>query len=402
LGADEALPEDSVLTIGGKNSSLFVVNGFTQTLSGLATAGNNTRQVINYDTATSPSVPTTAGTVIFDIADQPEVDQEFFFGSAFGVDENSDKGNLNIVKNGEGNIALAKVRVAGTVEVNAGALQIGNAAEFSVMGDITNSSVLIIDESATASSFTAEAGSELTFNWQISDWNGAAGTGYTQLTILGDATLNADSALNIVIEEANLANFRESSASFQITDVRGTTSFTPNVTLDATGFTSGTGTWALRSQGENLFLDYTAGAGDGSYTSWAAGFPALTGGLNDDDDSDGVANGLEFFFFNSDPTTASNLGAALKLESAAGDGIFVFTHDRPIGASDVTLSYEWSSTLDGEWTVGGQSENGIVVTITPASPVPAALGYETVTVTVSSDPSTLEKVFVRASVSLAP
>ena len=401
VGIDEVLPADTVLTIGGKNNSLFVVNGFIQTLSGLTTAGNNTRQVINYDLVSSPSVPTTAGTVILDIADQADVDQEFVYGSAFGVDETTDAGNLNIIKNGGGSIVLGNVRVAGTVEVNTGTLQIGNSFGFSVVGDITNNDFLIIDEATTANSFTAEADSEVTFNWEVSDWTGAAGAGYTQLTILGDATLHEDSTLNIVVEEAaDLMNFNESAASFQITVVGGTTTLTTDVNLDTSGFTSGTGTWALRPDGENLFLDYTAGAGDGSYASWAAGFPALTGGFDADDDNDGVSNGLEYFFFNSDPTAAGNLGADLILESATGSGNIVFTHDRPIGATDVTVTYEWSTTLDGDWTLSGGNRGGTIVTITPGVAVPAATGYETVTVSASSTLAIPDKVFVRVSVSM--
>lgn len=170
--------------------------------------------------------------------------------------------------------------------------------------------------------------------------------------------------------------------------------------LDTSGFTSGTGTWALRPDGENLFLDYTAGAGDGSYASWAAGFPALTGGFDADDDNDGVSNGLEYFFFNSDPTAAGNLGADLILESATGSGNIVFTHDRPIGATDVTVTYEWSTTLDGDWTLSGGNRGGTIVTITPGVAVPAATGYETVTVSASSTLAIPDKVFVRVSVSM--
>lgn len=398
LGIEEALPSDTILTIGGKNSSLLVVNGFKQTFSGLNTAGNNTRQITNYDAATSPSVPTTAGTVVLSIADQADVDQEFFYGAAFGVNEATDAGNLNIVKNGEGRIALGNVRIAGSVEVNEGTLQIGNGVGFSVVGNIINEATLVIDETSTASSVIAEGGSSTTVNWHVSDWTGEAGTGFTQITIEGDAILDATSNLNIVVEEVDLVNFTESDASFEMIVVGGTTTLTPNFTLDTSGFTSGNGTWALRPDGENLFLDYTAGAA-GSYTNWVAGFAGLIGGFTDDDDNDGVSNGLEYFFFNSDPTVASNLGAALSASGVTNAGEFAFTHDRPLDLSDLTVTYEWSSTLDGDWTASGVEDNGTTVTITPGGTTPAANGYETVTVTATSAPEILEKIFMRVSVS---
>ncbi len=398
LGVDEALPDDTVLTIGGNSSSLFVLNGFTQTLSGLEIAGNNTRQIINYDSVSSPSVPTTAGTVILDIADQAGVDQEFAYNSTFGLNETTDGGNLSIIKNGDGVIQLGTVRVAGAVDINGGGLRLGNSDGVTAVGNLTNNASLIIDEATTASSLTAGASSETTFNWEVSDWAGAAGVGFTQFTVTGDATFDPTSSLTIVVEEAALVNFTESDMSFQIATVGGTTTLTPNIILDTSGFTTGTGTWALRPDGNNVFLDYTAGAGDGSYGSWAAGFGGLTGGFDDDDDNDGVSNGLEFLF-NGNPTVAGNSGSGLIAESAAGSGDLVFAHDRPIDLSGVTVTYEWSTTLNGDFTTSGVANGGSTVTITPGATVPAAAGYETVTVTTSSAPA-LDKLFVRVSVSM--
>ncbi|MGJ8724789.1 MAG: hypothetical protein ACSHYB_09555 [Roseibacillus sp.] len=401
LGIDEALPDDTILTIGGGGSSLFVLNGFTQTLTGLSTAANNIRQVINYDTATSPGIPTETGTVILDIADDPAVDEEFNFGSAFGVTVADDRGNLDVVKNGDGAIGLGTVAITGSVDINAGTLRIGNSLGACIVGDVTNDASLTIDEATTAASFTAGAGSDTTFNWEVSDWTGAAGTGFTQLAVTGDVTLDTTSSLNIVIEEAALANFTESNASFIVATIGGTPTLVPSqITLDSSGFTSGTGTWALNVVGTDVVLDYTAGAASGPYAAWSAGFARLTGGFNDDDDSDGIANGLEYYFFNSDPTVANSSTSPLCVESAAGAGEIVFTHDRPVDDSDITATYEWSTTLDGDWTASGVANGANTVTITPGTPVAAATGYETVTVTTSSVPATLEKVFVRLSVSM--
>ena len=400
MGANEVLPDDTVLTIGGDGTSRFILDGFTQTLSGLAIAANNTRQIVNHDATASPSVPATAGTVILDIEDQPGVDTEFNFLAAFGVNEATDAGNLNIVKNGEGTIALQNVRVAGTVDINAGTLRIGQSNGFSVVGDLTNNDTLIIDEAVTANSFTAGASSDTSFNWEVSDWTGAAGTGFTQFAVLGDVTLDPTSSLNIVVEEASLVNFTEADTSFIIATIGGATTIDASqVTIDSTGFTSGTGTWSARIDGSNIILDYTLAAA-GPYAAFAASFPGLTGGFDDDDDGDGVANGLEYYFFNSDPTVANSSPSPFVVNSAAGAGNIVFTHDRPVDRSDLVETYEWSTTLEGEFTPSGVESDGITVTITPGSPTPAAAGYETVTVTTSSSPATLETVFVRLSVSL--
>ena len=403
LGTDEVLPDDTVLTIGGDDTSRFILNGFTQTLTGLATAGNNTRQIVNFDAAASPSAPATAGTVILDIEDQPEVDTEFNFLAAFGVDETTNAGNLNIIKNGEGTIALQNVRIAGDVIIDAGTLRIGQSNGFSVIGGTltNNQSSLIIDEQTTVTTFVSLGNGDNTFNWEISDWTGDAGAGFTQFNILEPEAglFSVNSSLNIVIEEANLANFIEEDTSFVVV-----TNLSPldinQVTIDSTGFTAGTGTWTARSDGGNIILDYTAGAAPGPYTAFAASFPGLTGGFDDDDDSDGIANGLEYYFFNSDPTVANSSPSPFAVNSAAGAGNIVFTHDRPVDRSDLVETYEWSTTLEGEFIPSGVESDGITVTITPGAPTPAATGFETVTVTTSSSPATLETVFVRLSVDL--
>lgn len=399
LGADEALGQ-GVMTIGGGSNggraSRLILNGHTQTVTGLTTADSNTRQIVNLNATSTGSAP---GTLILDIADDAGLDEEFFYGSALGVTEADDRGSLNLVKNGDGAIGLGNVRISESLQINDGQLRLGNSAGASVVGDVTNNATLVIDEAATASSFTSGPSSTTTFNWEVSDWTDVAGTGFTQLNVTGDVTLDPTSSLNIVIEEVNLANFIESDASFTVVTVGGTPSLVPSqITLDSSGFTSGTGTWALRIDGTNVVLDYTTGASD-PYDTWAAGFPTLTGGFADDDDGDGIANGLEYYFFNSDPTAASNLSQPLCVGGSAGSGNLVFSHDRPIDSSGITATYEWSTTLEGPWTASGDTNGGTSVSITPGTPNPAAAGYETVEVTTSSSPTTLDTLFARLSVS---
>lgn len=398
LGADEAL-SSSILTLGGpRNSSRLILNGHTQTITGLAAVQNNTRQIVNLNATSTGSTP---GTLILDIADQADVDQEYNFVSAFGVLEGDDRGNFNTVKNGDGTIRLGNIRIAGTVDVNAGELRIGDSNGISAVGSVTNNANLVIDEATTASSLTTGANSSNTFNWEVSDWTGTAGAGYTQLTVTGDVTLDASSSLTIAVEEIDLANFTENNTSFVVATVAGTTTpSTATLAVDASGFTSGTGTWAVRLDGNNIVLDYTSEASEAdSYAAWTVDFPTLTGEFGDDDDGDGVANGLEYYFFNSDPTVANSLPDPLAVQSSAGNGDLVFSHDRPIGSNGATATYEWSTNLDGIWTASGDSNDGTTVTITPGTTTASAPGYETVEVTTSSLPATLQRLFVRLSLS---
>lgn len=217
----------------------------------------------------------------------------------------------------------------------------------------------------------------------------------TSAALLCDGSWGKQNRLPIAVEEIALANFTESNASFVVAEVSGSSTLSLlDIDIDASGFTSGTGTWAVNLSGNNVLLNYTAGASD-PYTTWAAGFPSLTGGFEADDDGDGVANGLEYYFFDSDPTVAEGLGSPLTVASAAGAGDLVFSHQRPVDGTGITATYEWSTTLNSDWTPSGTANGGLTVTITPGTPTPAATGYETVTVTTSSVPTTVGKFFVR-------
>lgn len=401
LGIDEALPADE-MSIGGSGTCELVLNGFTQTFTGLLNPSGNTRRIVNDSTATAPGEPATAGTLILDIADVAEVEEEYSFNSAIGFEPTTSQANLNVVKNGEGAISLGALRIDGNVEVNAGTLRLGNSTATTDAGAVTVASgaTLTIDEQATFASLTAASGSSTTFNWEVSDWAGAAEMGFTQLNV-GDLTIDsAVTNFTIMVEEVGLTGFTESNATFVVAEVTGSSSLSIlDIDVDATGFTSGAGTWAVGLDGNNIVLNYTAGASD-PYTAWAAGFPALSGGFDADDDGDGVANGLEYYFFNSDPTVAASLGSPLAVEGSAGAGDLVFSHQRPIDGSGVTATYEWSTTLNGDWTPSGTANGGLTVTITPGTPTPAAAGYENVTVTTTSVPAAVGKLFVRVSLTM--
>jgi hypothetical protein len=142
-----------------------------------------------------------------------------------------------------------------------------------------------------------------------------------------------------------------------------------------------------------------------SFAQWigVGGFN-LTGGdaaFDFDYDNDGVSNGEEWYFFGTDPTLSQSHGSALTAVVASGSGTFTFTHSRPVDSTGVTAEYEWSTLLDGTWNASGATAEGITVTIGASADIPdlnADPDYESVTVTVSADPATAPKVFVRMKI----
>lgn len=140
LGADGALPAETFVRIGGNGTSRLVLNGKTQTIVGLGTAGNNTRQLVNHTAATGGP---TAGTITINVPDGVNR----VFGSAFGVNETNDNGNLNLVKTGLGRQELGNVRISGSVTVTEGELQVGNNGGISAIGSasVTGATLVLSD-----------------------------------------------------------------------------------------------------------------------------------------------------------------------------------------------------------------------------------------------------------------
>ncbi|MBK1828064.1 beta strand repeat-containing protein [Haloferula rosea] len=175
LGIDEALPSDTVVTIGatGGSVSKLYLNGKSQTIGGLVNTANNTRQVVNFDTGAAPGAGGPAGTLTIDVADG----ESYNFGSAFGVNEGQDRGNFNLVKDGLGTQSIGNVRINGTIEVNDGDLQVGGSfirsADVTVnggllafrttsnaieVGNVTiNGGIMTLDDSIDAASYTVGA-----------------------------------------------------------------------------------------------------------------------------------------------------------------------------------------------------------------------------------------------------
>lgn len=153
------------------------------------------------------------------------------------------------------------------------------------------------------------------------------------------------------------------------------------------------------SDGAGDSVTLTAAGASSAYATWAAGYPGLTGDIGDDDDNDGVTNGFEWYFYNTDPTVANSHGAAIGNLVSTGPGTFTFSHLRPIDRSGASDEYEWSADLT-TWTPAGGTEGGVTVTIVPGVPTPDANpDYENVEVTVTVAPGTEPKVFVRLALS---
>ncbi|MEN8862749.1 MAG: hypothetical protein ABF315_06130, partial [Lentimonas sp.] len=150
-----------LLTIGGSNgnSSKLILNEKTQTVDGLASVNNNTRQLINKNNNTAASGP--AGTLIIDV--EEGVNRNF--GAAYGVSATGNYGNFNTVKNGLGLQVLKNVHVGGSVTVNAGTLTLGGiSGGLGVQigsASVTAATLNFVEDATIASTLSVDNGGSL-------------------------------------------------------------------------------------------------------------------------------------------------------------------------------------------------------------------------------------------------
>jgi autotransporter-associated beta strand protein len=355
LGANETLPSDTFVTIGGTGTSRLILNGKTQTVSGLATAGNNTRQVVN-----SLSAGPSAGTLILDIPGG----EELIFGSAFGVNSENDNGNFNLEKIGEGSQQLGNVQIAGTVTVDSGALQIGNAAGTCTVGaaSVTGGSLGFLETTKAASVEVSSAG-EASVLFSVSNWEGVAQTDWTQLDIINDLTISSGSgSFTITIDDANLSGFMDTTQSFEVVTIGGIMgASSSDFVVDDSLFTLGTGTWSVEVVGLDVVLSYTSNAS--GYATWASTFTGLTDTTFAlDFDKGGLDTGVEYVV-GGDPSDGSDdAELAPTVEDIDSNLVFTFRRsDLANGDTNTTIIVEYGSDLMG-WNPAVNGTDGVVIT----------------------------------------
>ena len=224
---------------------------------------------------------------------------------------------------------------------------------------------------------------------KISDWNGAAGVGYDDLSV---ASLNASSVpITLKIDTTGLVNFTETAKSFTILNATGSiTNFSSgNVTVTTTGF-SGTGTWTLAQSGTSLVLNYAAAADP--YLAWATGAPYNLAGSNalpaSDPDFDGIANSVEFVI-GGNPASVSNTNL-LPTSQIVGSNL-VFTYRRSDLSAYLNPTVQYSTNL-ATWTTAVDGVGGVTI----GAPVDLGGGIKQITVTIPKGSNTT--LFARLNV----
>ncbi|RYD65882.1 MAG: hypothetical protein EOP83_06390, partial [Verrucomicrobiaceae bacterium] len=328
------------------------VTPISQTISGLSSSAIATNSGI-VGSATTESTLT--------VNQDSNTDFNLPLGGS-GTNENK----LALVKSGKGRLTLGAVNTltgsttvsGGTLLVNANTLAssaivqpgatlggIGRVRDFNATGN-ASATANISPGNNGIGTFSTSPGNAVfgpysAYNWQLQDWTGT-----------NDRVAAPSSAVNITATAANpvtirisqigtVANFTESNRTFIIASGGfGIQNFAADkFVIDKSGFTAGTGTWAVRQDGSTIVLDYTAGSGAGSYATWAVakGIPGEP--ADGDFDKDGLLNLLEYGL-GLDPKVANGAPGTL----AAGSISFT-KGTEAVANGDVTYRIDTSPTL---------------------------------------------------------
>ena len=389
---------------GGGSAHIRNVSG-TNTLSGSLTLTASGGNGINLQS--DADLLTVSGTVSSTFADSTR--QLGLAGGGNGVVSGpiTDGGvNLfSVVKSGTGTWTLSgsdtyhgtTTVVAGTLAVNGtlgtatGAVTVQSGAVLTGSGTISRP-VTVSGKIAPGNGVgtltvpsTVTFGADSIYAFQLADWNGSAGTGYDQVVATSLAVTATNTNKFVVnVDASSLANFTETTKTFVIATGVPTGLATDNWAVTTTGF-SGTGTWKLQTNGNQIELVYTiAGTGFDTYMAAYPGVGGLTGPL-DDFDKDGIPNLLEYVL-SGNPTVSNR--AILPASTITG-GNLVFTYNRRVDSkSDTTQVVQYSSDLSTWTDITVTATSGGMVTVTP---VDASNDTVTVTIPMGSAP----KIFAR-------
>jgi autotransporter-associated beta strand protein len=212
---------------------------------------------------------------------------------------------------------------------------------------------------ASSADIALESGSRI--RWEISDWNGAAGSGYDTLTA---ATLNVNAAPGtpavVVITPDSLANFSESARTFTLATTGGISGLDAgDLTVDASAF-PGTGTWSIAAAGSLLELAYTPGGAD-PYAAWETANQIPGSGPDADPDQDGIPNGIEFVI-GGDPSGPGSASNALLPTATTGPTHLTFVFRRSDDSAALDPAVEYGSNLTG-WTTAEDGIGGVTITV---------------------------------------
>ncbi|MGJ8650596.1 MAG: beta strand repeat-containing protein [Opitutaceae bacterium] len=353
-----ALSADSAVFLGaaaGGGTSVFEMNGFDQEIGGLAIVpGTHTRAVDNNGLGTDVTLTINVATG----------ESYAFNANVRGTD------TISIVKSGDGTQTINRfggyTTPLGDLTVTAGELiwSTTNPAALTGAVDVTGGN-LEVTESLSVTNFTLATGATSSFVFEVTDWAGVAQTDFNQVAASGTFSVADAASYTVVVDDANLTGFVDSTQSFIIATAPTMSATTAEFGLDATAFTLGSGgTWSLDVVGTDVVLTFTSTAVTG-YAAWSGGAD-----FDVDTNGDGVDNGLAFLLGAAD-VNANAIDLLPTSTESGGDLVMTFSVLNAANRGTAELAIEHSNDLTGLWSTAttvpetSSTVDDIVFAVTP-------------------------------------
>ncbi|MCW1887009.1 autotransporter-associated beta strand repeat-containing protein [Luteolibacter flavescens] len=395
LAGDEQIANTSVITwtptaFGGgvQQAGYLRLNGHTETVGGLVSAGNINEPAIE-NRGLGDGGAYNAGTLIINVA---EAASYVYGGQIRNVDGGTGGGTIAITKTGLGTQTISGTHTySGATTVNAGTLVVNSTLTASPVTVAAGGTLK--GTGGTASTLTAAAGSTIAPGASVGTFSAGNtvldgtyaceidGATADRLTVTGSldiagATLNFD-VLTAPTEDSYII------ASYT-TDLTGT--------FEVVDLPSGYEV-VYDAELKQIRLDVAPVTG-GSFASFAETYN-LSGVPTDDEDGDGLQDAVEYVL-GTDPTDPASANAPTA-SLVGGNLVFTFTRDDAALTPDISIAVEVSTTL-ATWPevyeVGidtAASDEGVVVT--------DGEGSDTITVTIPQGTDTAK--FARLKVTVA-
>ncbi len=363
LGIDNAIPTNSLLSIGGQTTCRLEMNGFDLTVAGMTTISNNTRDVRNNGPGSS--------TLTFNVATGQT---HSYIGNFSGTDSihlvKTGPGTQRLTKTGAYSVTPASIAVdngvlewkatgSGSVTVGANGTLGGTG---SIDGDVAVLGGLAPGGIGTRGTLTFTASLDISAV-------AAANAGGLQFEF---ATNNVDSI--VVSSTLTIGSGQLGFADFDFTDVNGVTGgvytlFSAGIltgTLNPADLTGDVGTYGatgtLSVSGSSILL--TIVSGDASaFGQWAASYDLVGDDAteNADPDMDDYSN-LQEFAFGGNPTNSAVAGTlpTYGTVTQGGTNFFKYVYAYRTGANP-GVTYELQTNSDlvyGTWTNAGYTVLG--------------------------------------------